>query len=140
MTGDYTFLLEEILRAGDRILARMEVALAQHGLSVPKYKLLTLLAEAEDSRLPLSVMAEKLSCARSNVTGLIDRLEAEGLVKRSSSHDDRRVTYAQITAAGQVRLAAAHPAYQAALTETLAGLSFAEREALMLFLQKMGAA
>lgn len=140
MSGDYTLLFEGILQAGDRILARMEDALAQHGLSVPKYKLLTLLAEAEDSGLPLSVMAEKLSCARSNVTGLVDRLEAEGLVKRSSSHDDRRVIYAQITAAGHVRLAAAHPAYQAALTETLGGLSSAEREALMLFLQKMGAA
>src|SRR5437763_2126900 len=50
--------------------------------------------------LPMNELAARLSCDSSNVTGLVDRLEARGLVARQPSVDDRRVKHVVLTAAG----------------------------------------
>src|SRR5438874_12309607 len=50
--------------------------------------------------LPMRRLAETLSCDASNVTGLIDRLEARGLVEREMSPRDRRVKVLRLTPAG----------------------------------------
>ena len=47
--------------------------------------------------LPMSRLADTLSCDASNVTGLVDRLEARGLVRRRPSPQDRRVKVLQLT-------------------------------------------
>src|SRR2546426_10000268 len=43
-----------------------------------------------DRPIPMGRIAEALACDASNVTGLIDRLESRGLVRRQPSADDRR--------------------------------------------------
>src|SRR5687768_14764759 len=50
--------------------------------------------------LPLSRLADTLSCDASNVTGLVDRLESRGLVRREASPRDRRVKVLHLTPAG----------------------------------------
>src|SRR5438445_11048149 len=50
--------------------------------------------------LPMSRLATTLSCDASNVTGLVDRLESRGLVRRRSSPHDRRVKMLQLTPMG----------------------------------------
>jgi DNA-binding MarR family transcriptional regulator len=50
--------------------------------------------------LPMNRLAETLSCDASNVTGLIDRLESRGLVRRQPSDRDRRVRVLQLTPTG----------------------------------------
>jgi DNA-binding MarR family transcriptional regulator len=50
--------------------------------------------------LPMSRLADTLSCDASNVTGLVDRLESRGLVRRQPSPQDRRVKVLQLTPAG----------------------------------------
>ena len=50
--------------------------------------------------LPMGRIAETLSCDASNVTGLIDRLESRGLVRRQPSQQDRRVKVLELTPAG----------------------------------------
>ena len=50
--------------------------------------------------VPMSRLAETLSCDASNVTGLVDRLESRGLVRRHPSPQDRRVKVLQLTPAG----------------------------------------
>src|SRR2546427_2946239 len=44
-----------------------------------------------DQPIPMGRIAEALACDASNVTGLIDRLESRGLVRRQPSAGDRRV-------------------------------------------------
>jgi DNA-binding MarR family transcriptional regulator len=53
-----------------------------------------------DRPLPMGRLAEALACEASNVTGLVDRLEARGLVERQPSAEDRRVKVLVLTAAG----------------------------------------
>lgn len=70
------------------------------GLSLPKLAALRQLTLAGDA-LPLGQLAERLSCVKSNVTQLIDRLEADGLVSRGLDAGDRRSRLAVITDAGR---------------------------------------
>jgi DNA-binding MarR family transcriptional regulator len=53
------------------------------------------------SPLPMHELAKCLACDSSNVTGLVDRLEARGLVTRKPSPDDRRVKHVLLTPAGE---------------------------------------
>ena len=76
-----------------------------------------------DQPLSMRELAARLRCDPSNITGLIDRLEARGLVERQPHPADRRVKYLALTAAGRdlrERLAArlfAAPTCVAALHE-----------------------
>jgi MarR family transcriptional regulator, organic hydroperoxide resistance regulator len=51
--------------------------------------------------VPMSSLAGKLFCDASNVTGIVDRLEARGLIERRPAEHDRRVKLLVLTAAGQ---------------------------------------
>src|SRR6266478_3342593 len=50
--------------------------------------------------IPMGQLAETLACDASNVTGLVDRLESRGLVRRHPSTEDRRVKVFELTPAG----------------------------------------
>src|SRR5260221_12995304 len=50
--------------------------------------------------LSMSRLAGTLSCHASNVTGLVDRLESRGLIRRQASPRDRRVKVLQLTPTG----------------------------------------
>lgn len=50
--------------------------------------------------LPMGRLAGTLACDASNVTGLVDRLESRGLVRRRPSAEDRRVKVLDLTPAG----------------------------------------
>ncbi|MGH6960561.1 MAG: MarR family winged helix-turn-helix transcriptional regulator [Dongiaceae bacterium] len=78
----------------------MEARLDAIGLSLPKLLALKALSEAGES-LPLGQLAERLSCVKSNITQLVDRLEADGLVARRPDPHDRRTKLAALTAAGR---------------------------------------
>ncbi len=52
------------------------------------------------SPLPMNELAAVLACDNSNVTGLVDRLEARGLVARQASPEDRRIKRIVLTASG----------------------------------------
>src|SRR2546421_6413149 len=53
------------------------------------------------SPLPMHELARTLACDSSNVTGIVDRLEARRLVTRKPSADDRRVKNVLLTPAGE---------------------------------------
>jgi DNA-binding MarR family transcriptional regulator len=73
-------------------------ALGELGLSFPQAHALRLLEP--ERPMPMSALAERLFCDASNVTGIVDRLEARGLVERRSAEGDRRVKALAITPAG----------------------------------------
>jgi DNA-binding MarR family transcriptional regulator len=52
------------------------------------------------SGLPMHEIATRLACDNSNVTGIVDRLEARGLVTRRPGEQDRRVKYVALTPLG----------------------------------------
>jgi DNA-binding MarR family transcriptional regulator len=54
-----------------------------------------------DEPLPMSSLAAALHCDNSNVTGIVDRMEASGLVERRASARDRRVKAVALTPLGE---------------------------------------
>jgi len=89
-----------VLDAAHELEARLESALAAIDLSLPKLGVLKILADAKEP-MPLSEIAAHSHCVKSNMTQLVDRLEADGLVERLSDRDDRRIRRASLTAAGR---------------------------------------
>jgi DNA-binding MarR family transcriptional regulator len=101
-----------LLRAAHAFEDMVESTLGSVGLSVPKYSVLTALVAANEA-VPLGELAERLSCVKSNVTQMIDRLEADGLVRRVTDASDRRSVRAEVTAMGRERQAAGASAVDA---------------------------
>jgi MarR family transcriptional regulator, organic hydroperoxide resistance regulator len=76
------------------------MALAQElGLSPVQLQALRLIES--DVEVPMSSLAGKLFCDNSNVTGIVDRLEARGLIERRPAEHDRRVKLLVLTAEGE---------------------------------------
>jgi DNA-binding MarR family transcriptional regulator len=98
-------LMFSLINAGRAVEQRLEQALVPVGLSLAKFGALTHLIEA-GAPLSLSECAEKMTCVRSNITQLMDRLEADGLVKRVEDARDRRAIRAAVTRLGAARQAA----------------------------------
>jgi len=93
-------LVFSFLSAADAVEARLEAALSPTGLSLAKLAVLHFLADANEA-LPLSDLAARQHCVRSNITQLVDRLEKDGLVRRRPDPEDRRSVLAELTPAGQ---------------------------------------
>src|SRR6266513_1922596 len=79
--------------------------------------------------IPMGQLAGTLSCHASNITGLVDRLESRGLVRRRPSDEDRRVKVLDLTPTG-ARLRALMLARMTAPPAALSRLSLAEQRAL----------
>lgn len=121
-----------VVNAGRAVEQRLEEALAPVGLTLAKFGALTHLLEAGEP-LSLGECAEKMSCVRSNITQLMDRLEADGLVQRVEDPNDRRAVRAVVTPLGTERQAAGAEEVakvQTALAKTLRGVDDALRRAL----------
>jgi len=84
--------------------------------------------------LSLSELAARLTCVRSNITQLVDRLDAEGLVRRVENPADRRSKKAAITPLGVERQSAGARALervQRELGSALSGVDLAGLERLL---------
>ena len=92
--------VKSFLDAADRLQGRIQEGLKTVGLTWPKFEVLDQLRHAPGKSLPLRILADCQSCAASNMTQLVDRLEREGLVQRVDDPDDRRSVRAELTEAG----------------------------------------
>jgi len=76
------------------------IALAQElGLAPMQFHALRLIEPGVE--VPMSSLAGKLFCDASNVTGIVDRLEARGLIERRPAQHDRRVKLLVLTEEGE---------------------------------------
>ena len=90
-----------IMRAQQVLLARFNDLLRPLGITFPRYEALMLLSFTRRGALPLGKIGERLQVHRTSVTNIIDKLEADGLVRRVPHEEDRRATLAEITPAGR---------------------------------------
>ncbi len=91
-----------LLQAVQALQERLEEAFGAIGLSASRFGVLDRLERAGEP-LSLGELAVLQSCARSNMTQLADRLEADGLVRRIDDPTDRRTVRAQLTPTGRER-------------------------------------
>jgi DNA-binding MarR family transcriptional regulator len=89
-----------------------------------------------DRPVPMGELASALSCDASNVTGLVDRMEAKGLLERAPSAQDRRVKVLSLTPLG-ARMRAALLERMTSSPPTLGRLSAADQRALARILRRL---
>src|SRR5439155_2528930 len=89
-----------------------------------------------DRPIPMGRIAEGLACDASNVTGLVNRLESRGLVRRQPSAGDRRVKVLELTPAG-ARLRSTVLERMTKPPDTLCRLSRDEQRALVKILKRL---
>jgi MarR family transcriptional regulator, lower aerobic nicotinate degradation pathway regulator len=127
-------LLDHLAR---RIRLRAESVLAPMGLRPRHLVALTLLRDR--GGCAQQALAAMMEMDGTNVVGLLNDLEAQGLIERRRSPEDRRRHVVMLTDAGMRRLAKAEFALAAAEDEVLATLDHDQRDALYrLLLQAAG--
>jgi len=89
-----------LMRVQQLVLARLDGLLRPHGLTFARYEALVLLTFSRTGRLPMRVMGERLQLHPTSVTNIVDRLQADGLVRRIPHPTDRRATLVEITDTG----------------------------------------
>lgn len=93
-----------LLAGAAAVAARLERSVSEaSGLTVAQLWFLHHV-DRHGGALPLGRVAECLSCVRSNVTQLADRLEVQGLIEREPDPADRRSVRAVLTDEGRERL------------------------------------
>ncbi len=132
-------VLERLIRAEHLYETRLDTALEAKGLSIAKFGVLRILVESGEPQ-PLGQLAERLACVKSNITQLVDRLEADGLVKRLPDSSDRRSKLAAITAEGRRRYDIGLKVKLAVEQELVRTLSPLEHDRLASALEKLGGA
>jgi DNA-binding MarR family transcriptional regulator len=91
----------------------------EFGATLPQFDLLAQLYR-EPEGLRLSELSRRTMVTNGNITGLADRLEADGLILREILHGDRRVTVAKLTRQGRETFSAMAKAHESWLRELMA--------------------
>lgn len=129
-------LLEALGHAGKVTEAKLDAALSSAGLSAAKWWAMRHLALVREP-LPLRRLAQRMDCAKSNATQMLDRLEAEGLAERVPDPSDRRGVLARLTEEGKRRYRAGAHALAEAEEGLFGGYSPGERKELLLLLGRL---
>lgn len=93
--------ITSIMRVQQILMARINSVLRPFGLSHPRLEVLLVLLARPDGRLPLGKLGRRLQVYPGAVTSAVDRLEADGMVRRVQHPTDRRGTLAMITPRGR---------------------------------------
>jgi DNA-binding MarR family transcriptional regulator len=125
-----------ILRTSDQLQIHLSRLLREHNLTSSQYNVLRIL-RGEGKPLPILEIASRTITVVPGITGLIDRLEQAGLVKRVRCEDDRRVIYVQLNDKGQEALAALDEPLLALHKRLLDHLSQSELKELSRLLEKV---
>lgn len=88
--------LLNLLRTADQLQIRFARLFRRFGLTPQQYNILRIL-RGEGQPLPILEIASRMITVVPGITGLIDRLEAAGLVTRKRCENDRRVVYVSIS-------------------------------------------
>lgn len=115
-------LIAAVMATADAFLRESQRLFRPHGLTGAQYNVLNLLA-ARPAGISQRELSDLLVVDRSNVTGLLDRLETAGWVRRADHPKDRRVYQVFLTTAGRKLWTKVHPCYLEAVAQVTQGLS-----------------
>ena len=123
MKTDYGFeLTKTVMATADAFLREGARLFRPYGLTGAQYNVLNILSDCVEG-LSQRELGDLLVVDRSNVTGLLDRLEKAGWVRRDDDPHDRRVYRVSLTAAGRELWGKVHPLYLAVANQLTHGLT-----------------
>lgn len=128
-------LVHDLRRASFVVHGRFRQAVAHRGLSMGQFVVLRSLVVS--GRSTTKALARSMGVTAGNITGLVDRLESEGLVVRERSRSDRRIVYLDSTRSGRLLLEQLRTAVVAESTKVFDGWSAKDLERLDRSLRKV---
>ena len=106
------------------------------GVTLPRFDLLAQLARSGEG-MTLGTLSRRMMVTNGNVTGLVERLVADGLVARTPLPDDRRTVSVRLTEAGQREFRVMAAEHEAWVAEAFAGLADEDMARLMALLGRL---
>ena len=125
-----------LVRTSDQLQHRFEQLFRKHGLTASQYNVLRIVRGA-GGPLPVLEIASRTVAVVPGITGLVDRLEKCGLVRRERSTEDRRVLYVAITPKAVELLAEIEEPLMELHDHVMGGLARREQEELIRLLEKL---
>ncbi len=126
------FALLRCFSSIERIL--MQHLAQEYNSSLPRYDVLTALAMNKPG-VTMGDLAVMLMVTKGNITGVVRRLEQDGLVKKVTSKKDRRIQSVTISASGRKLWDKMHRDYERIISTLLKGASEAQVNTLTLSLE-----
>jgi DNA-binding MarR family transcriptional regulator len=126
-----------IMRTADQVVAPMNEVLRGAGLSSSQYNILRILRGSGEEGLPCGEISERMVRRDPDLTRLLDRLEAAGLVRRERDTRDRRIVRAMVTDAGLKLLESLDDPVEETLRRSLAHVPVARLRALLELLEEV---
>lgn len=109
----------------------------KHATTLPRFDVMAALYRRRDG-VTMSELSRMLLVSNGNATTVVDRLEADGLVRRSPSDLDRRTVYVALTPEGLRVFEGLAADHEAEVDRLFAGLSEADLDALTDILKRLG--
>lgn len=123
-------LTREILATSDAFLRESHRLFRPHRLTAAQFNAINILGRSEGG-LSQRELSDRLVVDRSNVTGLLDRLEKAGWVKRTDDPKDRRIYRIALTPAGRRLWRTVSPRYDAVVAQVVADLNEKQIESML---------
>ena len=110
-----------------------------HDTTLPRFDVMAALYRRRDG-VTMSELSRMLLVSNGNATAVVDRLEADGMVRRTPSDTDRRTVYVALTLEGIAAFEAMATGHEAEVDKLFAGVTEADLDALTEILKRMGKA
>lgn len=126
----------KLLRAARAVVARVEPRLAAHGLTTTQLGVLE--AILHRGKLTHRELGRMVLTSAGNMTDVVDKLEARGLVRRVRDAADRRLVRVELTEAGDDMIRRLFPMHAADIAQAMSGLSPVDLDVLGDLLRRLG--
>lgn len=123
-------LVYNLLKTNSYLSHFIDAGLRQQRLTASQFNALLVLQSAGDEGMLMGEIGDRLIVTKSNITGLVDRLERQGLVTRGN-HSDRRATVVRLTKTAIDLLKKTVPQHADLLAELSGCLSDTEKRTLV---------
>jgi DNA-binding MarR family transcriptional regulator len=126
-----------LLRVASDLIDATDQYFSEHDTSQGRFTVLCLLNRNPEVPLCPADLAHRAGVTRATMTGLLQGLEGEGLIKRTSSHDDKRMFFVELTSKGRRHLDAILPDWFKRVGDLMGGVNDRERVNMLRLLEKV---
>jgi DNA-binding MarR family transcriptional regulator len=97
----YQLAFVQLMRTADRLMLELAELLRPYDVSPTQYNVLRILRGAGKQPMNCVEIADRMISRDPDITRLLDRMQARGLISRERSVEDRRAVYVTLTAESQ---------------------------------------
>jgi DNA-binding MarR family transcriptional regulator len=138
MEIDATAACLRLLRVASRLIRNLEAHFSHHGLSQARFLVLVVLERTAEKHLMPVEIAKQMGISKKNTARLLNFMEEDKLIRRTSHDTDGRASVVAITPRGRGLLEKALPGYYRVLNEAVSPLTAKERRTFIEILDLIG--